>query len=147
VTSYQTASAEGRAASREATTGRRKVLADRIEYGEEGGSPSYRTRPVYLIGSCGHRLRWRAGYPVGAIDPPDFVRRLGRKMTCDHADCRIPARPEVPDAERCEYVMGIDVERRCPTRSRFETEMGRVCRKHRDYYVREGYLDEEGRAR
>ena len=143
MTSYSTMAADGRAAARERTTGHRKVTAERIEYGESNGRP-YATRVLRLIGSCGHVLRWEASWPVSAADPPYMTRKLGRRVTCIHDDCRIPAKPELPDAERCEYVMGDEVERRCPTRWRHDTEMGKVCRRHRNYYVREGYLDDDG---
>lgn len=144
MTGYAAMAARGREESRERTTGRRKREAVRIE-----------SRPAVgawlggwnhdLIGSCGHVLAFQHTY---GPEPHSYLTsRLGRRITCEHDDCRIPPKPEVPDAERCEAVDGTEVERRCPTRARYDTAMGRACRKHRNRWIEQGYIDNEGSAR
>lgn len=151
MTSYSRMSADGRAESRARTAGRRKVTAERIEYGVsnvvgiDGEPPAWTTVPGYLIGSCGHRLRWLAAVSVHNGEPRPsryLTEKLGRKVTCPHDDCRIPEHVYT-DAD-CEYVMGSEVERRCTTRARWDTNMGKVCTRHRNHYEREGYLDGPG---
>lgn len=93
MTLHSTSSLRGSMESAARTTGRRKRVAERIEYGEVTGPQSYRTCPAYLIGSCGHTLRWLAAVPVrdGEPQPGRYLTdKIGRRVTCDHADCRIP---------------------------------------------------------
>lgn len=158
MTSYSAMSARGREESRARTVGRRKSRGVRIEYDEPDRSnvtplprsvlPPYRSVRGRLIGECGHTLRWLAAVPVGADGeprPPRYLtEKIGRLVTCDHADCRIPE--HVPSEADCEYIVGVEVERRCTTRARWDTEMGKVCTKHRNHYLREGYIDGPGDA-
>lgn len=163
MTSYSDMAARGREEAREANAGRRKVRAAGIEsqevpvqqwvpaqppfapHGFYRDHPTDRQYLFRLIGDCGHALEENRSY--ADVPPGHWPRNVerGRRYTCQHDDCRIPPKPEVPDDERCTYTMGVDFERRCPTRSRYETGMGRACRKHRDWWLREGYIDEEGR--
>jgi hypothetical protein len=158
VTNYREMAARGRAEAHERTAGRRKVRAERIETAEVPPvetnirplpgvkllPPARRWRHA-LIGECGHVLD--GPFVSYAEEPPGRWHRAverRQRMTCFDAACKVERKPEVPDAERCEYVEGVDFERRCPTRARYETDMGRVCRKHRNWYLREGYIDETG---
>jgi hypothetical protein len=91
MTLHSTSSALGSQESAARTRGRRKRVAERIEYGEVTGA--YPTCPAYLIGSCGHTLRWLASVPVRDGEPqtPVYLTgKIGRRMTCEHDDCRIP---------------------------------------------------------
>jgi hypothetical protein len=92
---------------------------------------------VVLIGTCGHVLqRVHSAAPAAR-----YLRmKVGRRVTCMHDDCRIPPHAE-SDAD-CEYVTGAEVERRCQARWRWDTPMGKVCTRHRNHYVREGYLED-----
>ena len=156
MTSYSSMAERGREEARARTAGRRKVTAERIEYDEPDRSnvtplpgvalPPYRAVVGRLVGSCGHTLRWHAAVSVvdGEPSPTYYLReKVGRKMTCPHDDCRIPEHVYT-DAD-CTYVMGAEVERQCTTAWKHDTEMGKVCRRHFNHYVREGYIDQEGR--
>jgi hypothetical protein len=106
MTSYSAMAARGREAAREATAGRRKVIAERIDYVERADYPPHNVTALpggviparthvaaYLIGSCGHTLRWLASVPVHEDGPAPgayLTAKLGRRMTCQHDDCRIP---------------------------------------------------------
>jgi hypothetical protein len=143
------------------TKGRRKVVADRVEYDEPDrtnvrvlpGSPPPPCGPVAarLVGSCGHTLRW-AMVPVvdGEPRPPVYLTwGLGRRVTCMHEGCRIPPAPvREPREGDCVFIIGTDpdprVGRRCRTHGRWVTDMGVLCTRHRDYLLRGGYLDEPG---
>jgi hypothetical protein len=149
VTGYAEMASRGRAEARAATAGRRKVIAERIEYDSNIGPlpgvevPRFGHVQARLVGACGHTLGWLAHVPVvdGEPQPPYYLTgKLGRRVTCPHDDCRIPA--HVPSDADCVYVMGVEVERRCTTRARWDTPMGRVCTRHRNHHVREGYLAE-----
>lgn len=107
MTLHSTYSALGSENSAAVTTGRRKRIAERIEYDEPDRS-NVRTLPGStlpqatfvvgrLVGSCGHTLRWLARVPVvnGEPQPPYYLTgKLGRRMTCQHNDCKIP--PKTP---------------------------------------------------
>lgn len=95
MTSYSTMAANGRAASVETTKGRRKRTATHIEYDEPTGvhARAWATVVGRLVGECGHTLRWLAAVPVVDGEPrPSYylTSKVGRKMTCQHDDCRIP---------------------------------------------------------
>lgn len=154
MTSYSAMAERGREEARERTAGRRKVKAVRLDSREEprmvylpavppfpahwGPDPSGATVTVVsLIGECGHVLAMRRGPHAGLLK-----HKLDRRMTCPHDDCRIP--PHVYSDADCEYVTGVEVERRCTTRAKWDTEMGRVCTRHRNHYAREGYIDSPG---
>jgi hypothetical protein len=148
--------ARGREEARERTAGRRKVKAVRLDTHEEprivrkaavppfpehwGPDPSGATCTVVsLTGECGHVLaRAEDGTPAARR----LLARVGHRVTCPHDGCRIPEHVYT-DAD-CEYITGIEVERRCTTRARWDTEMGKVCTRHRNHYAREGYIDSPG---
>lgn len=90
--SYQASSGRGREESAAVTRGRRKVIAERIDRGEPGPNPDY--GPAYLIGACGHTLRWLAATRLDSAAPHYLTGKLGRRMTCPHDDCRIPPKQE-----------------------------------------------------
>lgn len=154
MTSYSGMAARGREASAATTTGRRKVTAERIEYGEsnvvglDGNPPAWATVPGYLIGSCGHRLRWLAAVPVHNGEPqprPYLTEKLGRKMTCPHDDCKIPPKPpREPRDDDCTWHTSKDDEDgrpvRCTVRAQWRTHEGDVCTRHRTYLIEWGYL-------
>lgn len=96
MTSYSAMAAQGREESAAKTTGRRKRLAERIEWAEPVTHPSgYVTREARLVGECGHTLRWLAAATGTPDNPPHYLAsKLGRRMTCEHDDCRIPAKGE-----------------------------------------------------
>lgn len=162
MTSYSGMAARGREASLATTSGRRKVIAERIEFGDPDHSnvtalpgvalPRYRTRPAYLIGSCGHTLRWLAAVSVDGPTPGYLTSKVGRRMTCQHKDCEIAPKPErEPREDDCTWKvdagLGADgqaSERRCRTRAKWATDHGAVCTRHRDYLRAHGYLDEPG---
>lgn len=165
MTSYSDMAARGREEARERTMGRRKRRAVRIEskqvpvqqwvpaqppFASEGfyrDHPTQRQHEHTLVGECGHRLAVQRSYTSAPPGWWAWAIEQGKRITCGHDDCRIPPKPEVPDDERCTYVMGVDFERRCSTRSRYETGMGRACRRHRDWWLREGYIHEDGSLR
>jgi len=132
---------------------RRKVTAERIEYGETNlpvppdgpPYPPWLSRPEYLIGSCGHRLDEVAAVPLDA--EPHFARYLGNRMTCWHDDCKVPAKPARKPLETdCTWVVrsADGNERRCLTEARWDTEAGALCTKHRNTLFRKGYLASSG---
>jgi hypothetical protein len=133
MTSYSAMAARGRETAREHTTGRRKRKVADIRLVREGGP--YRIEVWEAVGECGHVLR-------RSRSPLVINGLVGRRITCRDEACRIPEKPPVPDPERCEYIMGAEVERRCATRARYDSDMGKVCTRHYHHYVREGYLDE-----
>ena len=95
MTLHSTSSLRGSMESAARTTGRRKRIAERIEYGEVTGPESYQTCPAYLIGSCGHTLAWLARVPIrdGEPQPSRYLTdKIGRRVTCEHNDCRIPVK-------------------------------------------------------
>lgn len=159
MTSYSGMAARGREASLATTTGRRKVVAERIEYtfperenvtALPGATlPAYRTAEARLIGSCGHTLRWLAAVPVVDGEPcPSYylTGKVGRRMTCPHDDCKIAPKPVREEREDdCTWLVGTEGnERRCRTRAKWDTDHGALCTRHRDHLLREGYLDEPG---
>lgn len=108
MTSYSSMAARGREAARDTTTGRRKVIAERIEWEPAGQENTMLDRLPYpprnratarLIGSCGHTLRWLASVPLtdtGPALPHYLTSKVGRRMTCQHDDCRIPPKETRP---------------------------------------------------
>ena len=92
MTLHSTSSLQGSLASAETTKGRRKPLAVRVEYGPWETAPSgYETRMGALVGECGHTLRWLAAVTKGDPEPRYLTSKVGRRMTCQHNDCRIPS--------------------------------------------------------
>jgi len=99
MTSYSSMAARGREEARARTAGRRKPVVARLDYSKtpDPDMPSGRFDliDVVLIGKCGHvleRKRWRTF--AGPEDPKDWKltamrRKVGRRMTCQHDDCRI----------------------------------------------------------
>ena len=160
MTSYSAMAARGREESLAKTTGQRKVIAERIEYDQPDRSnvttlpgaalPPRHTVVGRLLGTCGHTLRWLAAVPVvdGEPRPPRYLTdKLGRRMTCTHVDCKIPAKPvREPRESDCTWQVGstAENERRCRVTATWETSHGKVCTRHRDHLLREGYLDEPG---
>jgi hypothetical protein len=161
LTSYSGMAARGREESARTTTGRRKQTAERIEYEWPDRSNvialggSGRPLPVAsvvgrLVGSCGHTLRWLAAVPVVDGEPrPSYYLtvKLGRKMTCQHNDCRIVAKPpRAPRDTDCTWTVGTtdENEHRCRVTAKWDTSHGRICTRHRDHLLREGYLDDAG---
>jgi hypothetical protein len=162
MTSYSTMALRGQIESAAKTTGRRKVVAERIEYDPAAsnvaqfpGTPMARTSWVLarLVGACGHTLRsQRLAVPEdGAPPQPRYylTGKVGRRMTCMHDDCKIPPKPvREPRADDCTFIIGTDpdpkVGRRCRTRAKWDTGMGALCTRHRDYLLDGGYLDDEG---
>lgn len=151
MTSYSGMAARGREASVATTKGRRKRLAERIEYSEVEAKP-YPTVQARLMGSCGHVLLWLAQVPVvnGEPRPHSYLtRRLGRKMTCQHNDCRIPEKtqrePQADDCEQNVYKTQDMAEegRRCQTRAQWATSEGNLCTRHRKVLIEQGSLDAE----
>lgn len=158
MTSYSAMAARGREEALARTKGRRKVIAERIEYTEPDRSnvtpfpgsvlPPYRTVEARLIGSCGHTLRWLAAVPLRDGKP---IRQrylddqVGRRMTCPHDDCKIAPKPvREPRETDCTFIIGTDpdptVGRRCRTTAKWDTEMGLLCTRHRTYLADRGYL-------
>lgn len=102
MTSYLAMGERGREAAWERTVGRRKPIVIRLDYSdtpEPGGPPGSFVIAAALVGKCGHvlkRERW-----IRYVDPryPELssgnwrlealARRVGRRMTCEHDDCRI----------------------------------------------------------
>lgn len=165
MTSYSAMAARGREESAAKTRGQRKVTAERIEYrGRDDGNvtalpgavvPRGNYVEARLIGSCGHTLRWLAAVPVIRGEPRPgayLTAKVGRKMTCPHVECKIPAKPaREPRADDCTWHVldGTDenlepIERRCRTRATWETDHGALCTRHRDHLLAEGYLDGPG---
>ena len=93
-----TSAALGRAEVLATTKGRRKVVAKGIEYGETTVHPNgYTPIEPRLIGPCGHVLRWLAAVPVFEGTPmvPRYLTdKVGRRVTCQHNDCRIPTKEQ-----------------------------------------------------
>jgi hypothetical protein len=121
---------------------RRKVIAERIEYGETiypvPPDPPVLTRPAYLIGSCGHQLDSVAAVPIR--EEPRFANSLGGRMTCWHDDCKIPAKPpREPQETDCAWVIRtVDGnERRCLTEAKWNTEIGPLCTRHRNALLKD----------
>lgn len=159
MTSYSAMAARGREASAERTRGRRKVTAERVEhdapnvFGLDGKPFPYVTVAARLIGSCGHTLRWLAAVPVRDGVPrahPYLDGMVGRKMTCQHNDCRIPEKPpREPREDDCTWTIyrtqDMDEEgRRCAVRAQWHTEEGDVCTRHRNYLRDQGYISDDG---
>jgi hypothetical protein len=89
------------------------------------------------IGECGHVLK-----VAHSEYQSRYFTKVGKRITCEHDDCRIEAKPELSDAIRCERVTGDEVEKRCNRQIKWSTPMGELCTPCRNHYVREGYLDE-----
>jgi len=102
MTSYSAMADRGREEARARTTGRRKPIVARLEYTDTPDpdmAPGWYIVEAALIGKCGHVLRRYRGqryddprYP--GLNPLDWKldamrRKVGRRMTCQHDDCRI----------------------------------------------------------
>ena len=141
MTGYAAMSARGRDAAHDTNT--RFKLQTVVEYREVTNTHDgrYIGQVGHLIGECGH--------VVDIVRPAPWYATMvvGKRKRCPH--CPMPARTEVPDAERCTY--DWETERgvtRCKTRARFYAADPdvmpavwlRLCRKHHDHLTREGYL-------
>lgn len=100
MTSYRAMAARGREEARARTAGRRKRIVVRLDYSEtpEPDMPAtFYIIEVTLVGECGHvlkRERWPRHTDPRYPSPADWKleamrRRVGRRMTCQHDDCRI----------------------------------------------------------
>jgi hypothetical protein len=173
VTSYSGMAARGREEARARTKGRRKVLVELVEEKVEiympgtGRFPSFWGPPrpgedipaepgmtrldIILVGACGHVVGGGTHYP-GTWQVRHLRESVGKRITCQHEDCKIPPRPEREErADDCTWSVYVgkddhdeDVERRCRTRATWHTEMGDLCTRHRDHLLTNGYLDEPG---
>ncbi len=143
--------------------GHRKVIADRVVHDDPvpvevynretrtwSPHPTQVRRAARLVGTCGHTLwwLWQTRYPGGdwPADTYYLTTKVGRRMACQHVDCEI--HPKAPREERetdCTWLVGVDdSERRCRTTAKWDTDHGRLCTRHRDYLLRNGYLDGPG---
>lgn len=111
-----------------------------------------------LVGECGHVVEITNGADWNA-------HTVGRKKRCPQ--CPIEPKPETPEAERCDYDWANEfgIVRRCNIRARYRTDEwgpspevieaalaaglpqptgAKVCKKHYDHLLREGYLTHPG---
>jgi len=100
VTSYSAMADRGREEARARTAGRRKPVVIRLDYEKIPAPdilPGCYIIEAALIGKCGHvleRKRWQwyvdPRYPAPQNWKLEAMRRkVGRRMTCQHDDCRI----------------------------------------------------------
>ncbi len=146
--SYSDMAARGREEAREHTTGRRKPKVVEIRHVDEPIMEWIEVHPFprHLKESSKTRDRWDGiGECRHVLRSVWFQHQLyrieiGKRITCEDDACKI-VKQVVHDEDCCEYIIGSEVERRCPSRAKWDTPMGKVCLKHRNYYEREGYLD------
>lgn len=100
MTSYSSMAARGREEARTRTAGRRKPVVIRLDHSETPEPdmpPGCYIVEATLTGQCGHvleRTQWKRyddpRYPAATNWKLDAMRRkVGRRMTCQHDDCRI----------------------------------------------------------
>lgn len=95
-----------------------------------------KTITVYeLIAECGHVLETAHHTPRGHWE---WWIKEGKKRRCKK--CPIP--PKQPRPDGCQYEVGVEVVRECGNKSVTTVEgWGRLCRKHHQHLIDEGYLE------
>jgi len=138
VSSYSEMARRGREEALATNTGFRLRKVTEVQSHQEPYSLFQRDRghtglrTVYeLMGECGHVLE-TAHHPRA-----HWQYLIGRKRRCKQC----PIEPKPPRVDGCQYEVGVEVVRECGNKSVTTVEgWGRLCRKHHQHLIDEGYL-------